>query len=332
MMKNKSINKRAPSTVCHQRCSGQAMTEFVIGAAFVLIPLFLFTSIGGKYADMKYAAVQAARYEAWEYTANYFDTRDQPSGFTRVSSGNMPQKSALQVQRESRRRFFSDTSTGLSSRFDRNGYVPADRNRLWTYHDGSDMYNSLTLSPLSQSNGRGDTPDRWTAGILTTTIGIIDGLSSAFGAMINALGGNARFDAINEKGYASSTVSLPVQPSPNYQYLNSLGGNPSPLLSANNLDFVARAAVLTDSWSAGGTAHTSAQAGGLVPTSLLDVLLNPGGVPVQTIAANVLLSPELGRDSLRFGHPYTAGNVELIPPEKTNSGTHSCTGGGYCEY
>jgi len=324
-MKNRPINNCFSLGLCQRRHStGQAMTEFVIGSAFVLIPLFLFTSIAGKYADMKYASVQAARYEAWEYTANYFDKSDQASGFTHVANSNIPQKSALRVQRESRRRFFSDTSTGLSSRFDRNGYVPADRNTLWTYHDGSDMYNSLTLSPLSQSKGDNDTPDP--TKVVTTTIKIFDTIFGAFGSLIGALGGNAKFDAMNEKGYATSTVSLPVQPVPNYQYLNSLGSNPSPFLSANNLDFVAKAAVLTDSWSAGGTTHTFSQARGLVPTSLLDVLLNPGGFPLQTIAASVLLSPELRKGSLNFGHM-----VDQIPPEKTSSGTHSCTDGGYCE-
>ncbi|HET7633711.1 MAG TPA: hypothetical protein VFK51_03175 [Burkholderiales bacterium] len=50
---------------------GQAMTEFVIGAALFLIPVFLLIPILGKFIDMKAATVQAARYTAWERTVWY---------------------------------------------------------------------------------------------------------------------------------------------------------------------------------------------------------------------------------------------------------------------
>lgn len=304
---------------------GQAMTEFVIGAAFVLIPLFIFTSMAGKYADIKYAAVQSARYEAWEYTANYLDKDDQPSGFTHVANSDLPIKSVSRVQAESRRRFFSDTSTTLDSRFDRNGYISSDENPLWKYHDGSSMYNPLSIDTISSTKADGTTPDP--TKIVTTTIKIFDTVFGAFGSLIGALGGDAKFDAMNEKGYATSLVSVPVEQVPDYGYLNNLSYNRTPFLSNTNLHFNAKAAVLTDSWSAGGTSHTFSQARGLVPTALLDVLLNPGGFPLQDIVATVLLSPELGRDSLSFGHM-----IDVIPPEKTDSGTHSCTDGGYCEY
>src|SRR5690606_24618203 len=63
-----------------RKMRGQAMTEFVVSAAFVLVPLFIIIPILGKYVDMKHMAVQAARYEAWEYTVNYQDIEDeQPS-------------------------------------------------------------------------------------------------------------------------------------------------------------------------------------------------------------------------------------------------------------
>ena len=63
------------------------MTEFLICASFVLIPLFLGLSMLAKYIDIKQAAVQAARYEAWEYTVWYATdteniiTREMMSGF-----------------------------------------------------------------------------------------------------------------------------------------------------------------------------------------------------------------------------------------------------------
>lgn len=47
------------------------MVEFVIGAVLFLIPLFLIIPLIGKYTDMKGAAIQAARYNAWERTVWY---------------------------------------------------------------------------------------------------------------------------------------------------------------------------------------------------------------------------------------------------------------------
>jgi hypothetical protein len=55
-------------------CSGQALTEFVIGAVLFLIPLFLIIPLLGKYADMKASTIQAARYNAWERTVWYGQT------------------------------------------------------------------------------------------------------------------------------------------------------------------------------------------------------------------------------------------------------------------
>ena len=303
---------------------GQALTEFLIGAVFVLVPLFLLTSIAGKYGDIKYASVQAARYEAWEFTANYANINEQPTGFSAVARSQLPQKTATQVQRESRRRFFSNPSTTLSSRFDRAGYQAADANPLWRYHDGSEMYNALAVDNISRTRGSETTPDP--TGLITGIIGVADAIFGALASVLAAVGVNAGFDAINEDGYGTSVVSVPIDRAPDYSYLD---GVRSPLMFENgNRLFGARAAVLTDSWSAGGTDHTIYQARGLVPTTLLDVLLNPGGFPLQDIAAYGLLTPELRRSSLRFGQM-----IDIIPYDKVEGlGEHSCTDGGYCEY
>jgi hypothetical protein len=71
---------------------GQAMTEFVV-AMLVAIPLFLGVLYIGKYEDIKYSAVQASRYAAFERA---FDTL--PS----------PHKSAATLADETRTRFFMD--------------------------------------------------------------------------------------------------------------------------------------------------------------------------------------------------------------------------------
>ena len=53
------------------------MTEFVIAATYVLVPLFILIPLLGKYIDIKHATIMAARYEAWEYTVWYtLDSED----------------------------------------------------------------------------------------------------------------------------------------------------------------------------------------------------------------------------------------------------------------
>jgi hypothetical protein len=50
----------------HRRCErGQAMTEVLIAATFILVPLFLIVPAFGKFIDMRHATIQAARYQAW---------------------------------------------------------------------------------------------------------------------------------------------------------------------------------------------------------------------------------------------------------------------------
>ena len=94
---------------------GQSMSEFVIAASFVLIPLFIIVPTVGKYIDMKQAAVSSARYATWEYSAHYVDLRDQPAGFSAINSRQLPKKSHLQVAKEAERRFYSDTSIKINT-------------------------------------------------------------------------------------------------------------------------------------------------------------------------------------------------------------------------
>ena len=57
------------------------MTEFLICASFALVPLFFGISLLGKYIDIKQTAIQAARYEAWEYTVWFADDNEPMTGF-----------------------------------------------------------------------------------------------------------------------------------------------------------------------------------------------------------------------------------------------------------
>jgi hypothetical protein len=70
---------------------GQAMTEFVIAMA-VVVPLALGVIYVGKYQDVKYSAIQASRYTAFE----------------RVFDPSSAHKNATVLAEETRERFFTD--------------------------------------------------------------------------------------------------------------------------------------------------------------------------------------------------------------------------------
>jgi hypothetical protein len=102
---------------CLQR--GQAMTEFTIAAAFVLVPLFLMLPLLGKFMDMKASSIQAARYAAWERTAWYGN-----------SDWAVGQKSDAAIQAEVQTLFFTEKA-------------------LWNDHAGESILagNSTSLRP-----------------------------------------------------------------------------------------------------------------------------------------------------------------------------------------
>lgn len=278
---------------------GQAMTEFVIAAAFVMVPLFIIVPVIGKYIDMKQASIQAARYASWEYTANYVDLRDQPGGFSGISSGLLPKKSQSQVINEARQRFLSDTSLPINSLEDKNGYDDGNRNPLWTYHNGLPMYTGGSGEVVSVS-GSDRTPDKLGLGYIVGTIGKI---TKVVGKVLQAFGANAGFDAINPDenfsvdGTFSASLSIPVENAPDYTPLRPQ--NRAPLFIEDlDLKMVAKSGLLTESWGAGGRAHSVYQSGGLVPTTLLS-----GGVVQTVLDILSFIAPSLHSSSLKFGYP-----------------------------
>lgn len=309
---------------------GQAMTEFTVAAAFVVVPLFIIVPVVGKYIDMKQTAVEAARYAAWEYTANYGRSGDQPLGFKSYSAAEMPVKSLRQVEHETERRFYSNTSIPIDSNADQSGYQVAAGNPFWRYHNGLPMYQPAQSGTVALSGPR-DTPD--TLGIARGFVRAFGGITGFIARLLDKIGVPAGFDAINTRGKFTASGSLPVQPAPLYAGFQA--SNQKPLfLQPLNLEMTAKAAVVGESWSAGGKAHTVYQAGGLIPTVLLDQALN-GLVPIQSIASTILISPELGPDSLRFGYPTRDPQVmDEVPPEKLKDDGRSveCDPGGYCVY
>ena len=302
------------------------MTEFVVTAAFVMVPLFLIIPAMAKFVDMKLASVQSARYVTWEFTSHYIDLDDQPEGFKEFHHTDLPQKSMQDVIGEAKRRLYSDSKTLIVTGDNR--YKHSDRNPLWTYHNGLAMYVPAGSTGTSGS-GSDPTPDH---------LRVASGVFGAMGAGLNImadilgfLGVDAGFDAMNPDGNltldgkytANMKMKLNTTAEPTHAGLDGKRASlfkPRDDTSPFDLTFTSKSALVTENWGAGGKRHAVYQSSGLVPTVIIDHILNGWGIPLQTIASTVLLSPELGADSLKFGYPVNDPEVmDEVPVGKLES-------------
>jgi len=306
-----------------KRSRGQAMTETVIVSAFFLVPFFLLMPMLAKLVDVRHSAVQAARYEAWEYTVYYAASSDKPDGLSEA----VPIKTAGQVRNEAKRRFFSRTDVPIAASDGSTGWRRADARPLWTTFDGEMMYDGAADQVPHSVQTQLDTPpqDSIVLEVIDFVWDTFDLVFSALGDVMDFLGADASFDVIDTEGYIETEVTLPVETT---EIPFGFVGHED--FDEQALGFQASASVLSNGWSSGSTEYTRRQVRGLVPTSLLDGLLNPeiGGVefPLQDIFATVFLSPEIASESLRFG--YVADDV--VHPDRLSDSPwqgHNCTGG-----
>lgn len=305
---------------------GQSMTEFVVAAAFVMVPLFLIVPAVGKYIDIKLATVQAARYASWEYTANYVDLNDQPGGFRALPQTRLPKKTVARVAGEARKRYFSNTALPLSSTLDL-AYDNSLANPMWQFHNGLAMYtgDGDTLEP----EGSKESPDQLGVSTIFGTVGTVVGF---YGSALQALGLDVGFDVMNPDGNFTidgrftASVIVPVQEAPDYTALAA--GDRAPLFGQPlDLRMRARSGILTESWAAGGKDHTLFQAGALMPAVLFERPLRP----VQTIIR--WISPELSPDSLKIGYPIRDPDaLDIVPVGALENDPRQidCPG-NYCE-
>lgn len=317
------------------------MTEFQITAAFILIPLFLIIPLLAKYIDIKHATINAARYQAWEYTA-WHNKSDDHKILDNYTANSVPYKSPGVTATESRQRIFSKIDEGndalVIDNSNRSGWRVADRNPLWTDHSGNNLYAGTTTTTLSTGN---DTPGFKVFGfdtgkVLNVILKVFNFVFKAFGALLSIIPGNsgAEFSAINTEGYTEASLSVPVQTFPGV--INVAQGS-------NTVNFQAQAAVLSETWNAGGTSHAYKQVGGAVPTTLLKELQS---MPVMGPLWDVIsfMAPELTRckpafsaaaalglipkdGSLWFG--YVDGDT-VHPDRLSGGGSHVCDAAGRC--
>jgi hypothetical protein len=351
---------------------GQAMTEFLICASFFLVPLFLGTSLLAKYIDMKQANVQAARYQAWEYTVWFANDEERdylPGSTGEVMSGfdvfDQPVKSTSETRKESKQRFYTNpgidlaTTSPITDGDKTAGWSKDTANPLWKNHKGDLLYAGVNgnLASLASST---DTPTIPIIGdvmnIMLDTIGLAFDL---IGELLGVLKSSVGFNAINTHGYAVSSESMQVAVPPMYQYISGAVSDTPNLIrnssGGNTLNFTTTASVLSDAWNAGGSQHVYNQAGGTVPTTVLNEIFNaiPGFDVVWDIIT--LLAPELTfcdpvvtipspplakeqpHGSLWLGYL----DVDAVHPDRLipdpakpdeRNGTHSCNDAGMCDF
>lgn len=334
---------------------GQAMTETLITASTVLVPLLLLIPLLGKYIDIKHATIQAARYEAWEYTVWYstsavrtgpWSSGERSSGFQDLSGNNLPQpvKSVAQVQRESRQRFFSATDTPLATTDASIGWDDSNANELWKDHRGNRLWEGdIPAGNITQSAE--NTPD-YTGGVLNTLLDIIDAVFGAIAYAMKLIGSGVGFTAINTDGLARSDLVVPVGAPVGLIDFPTITDTPGvdDSTTAFNLEFQAGAAVLTDGWNSGGLKHTVNQVGGITPTKILGTLVDtlltsvPGLSTIWDLVT--LLIPEWRRCNAWPTLPETLDdgqdgslwlgyiNIDAVHPDRLDlGGSHDCPDG-----
>ena len=283
--------------------SGQAMTETLVTAATILVPLFLLIPLLGKYIDIKHRAIQSARYEAWEYTVWYANDSEKPSGFVDGDGTTLSQrdKSPTAVQNESRRRFFSGTEATIEPDDLTNTWKKDDRDLLWTDHRGDSLITDDNNGDPAETQE--PTPD-YTFGLMNILLDIIDAVFSAMAWVMNLVGSNVGFTMINSDGLSKSSVAVSITAPAGLIDFPNLRDTPGvdDSTAALDIDYVATAAVLTDGWNAGGLGHTINQAGGMVPTKILNSLIE--SIPGIDWAWDIvsLLIPEWRRCNPNIPH------------------------------
>ena len=287
-------------------CQGQAATEFTIIASFVLVPLFLLIPLLGRYIDIKQASVQQARFEAWEYTA-WFHKSEQKTDL--MGSLRSDQRAGLRELSETRARgnqlFFSDITApgyGMPST------APQfELNPLWVDHHGETLFVSSASNPGHGDFGEADTPDP-TSGLIDDLISLINWVTRMFAELLHVLRVDADFNALNSKGYFTSSFQVDLRSS--HQVVPDIS---NPTSDTSNLTVKSKASVLARGWTAGSTDNASSESRGLVLTSLLSPISTLFNKAVDLLQHVVNVAKHVLPIDIRLPHGPGFGHVQDDP-------------------
>lgn len=304
-----------------QQHKGQAATECVITAAFVLVPLFLIVPLLGKYIDIRQNLVSQARFEAWEYTAWFGPDEKKHILSDKPKSHSAWIKAYDTTAGNGNSLFFSnptDSDYGTDSQ-------TFELNPLWRDHRGQYLFqhgkNSLPKSKIAM----GDTPDPTSgsgANLIDDLLQVFSWITTTFGELLEALGTKAKFDAIYTKGYYTAQVGIKAHSLD--QILPPFDLEDDDLQKKKKpLRFSAKASVLANDWSAGGREKAIEESKGLVVTSLLHPLSKPFNDAISTLQRGFDDAANYLPIDVRLPHLPDFGYIEedLIPLEYLTSKT-----------
>jgi hypothetical protein len=270
--------------------SGQALVEFTIAAATVLLPLFLIIPLLGKYFDIKASAIQGARYAAWERTV-WFGSSDWTAAT----------KDDAQIQGEVRQRFFSDTATAKlqSNQGNATGWGgPAGVKPLWRDRAGNGMLVSYD-SAVTRAEVRAQTPG--------TLNHLLDPITAAVNAVGKILGAEFQLDMTSLYTATVNVQTAETRPIRNVMS-NASTSSGAPAFHMTNV-------LVANGWSANGRPNVKKQVEGLTPSSFSQ------RDPLKTILdiaqyIFTVIAPELMPDWLKFGGEI---QPDLVPADRLPS-------------
>jgi hypothetical protein len=281
--------------------NGQALIEFTIAAAALLVPLFLMLAYVAKYHDMQSATIQAARYAAWERTVyfggetwecNYDETtfraKNKPGG-AKWACGTA-WKSDADIRNDVGRRFFKGSwlSSGLDD--------AVDERPFW-----SDLAGTPLLRDYKQDSSAGTTPGGPNL--------IVDKIySEGLGTVAEFFSADKLVKLDMANLYTSSVTFTPT----NTWAVTQAFKNSNPLfdLKENNV-------LVANGWSANGKNFVAAQIQPYTPTNIMNnSTFQQGWGGFTTLASKVF--PEF--DNFKFTASLKPENADKVPGDRLSGG------------
>ncbi len=281
--------------------NGQALIEFTIAAAFLLVPLFLMLAYVAKYHDMQSATIQAARYAAWERTVyfggetwecNYDEKTYRAKGKPNDAKWacGTAWKSDADIRNDVGRRFFKGSwlSSGLDD--------AVDERPFWS---------DLAGSPLLKDYQQGSTGN-------TTPGGANKVLDFLYNDAIGTAAGFFSDEKIVKLDMANLyTSSVTFTPTNTWAVTQAFkNGNP---LS----DLVEKNVLVANGWSANGKNFVAAQIQPYTPSNILNNGIFKTGWNVFTGVAS-LFFPEF--DNLDLTASLKPVHADKVPPDRLSGG------------
>ena len=279
---------------------GQALIEFTIAAAALLVPLFFLIAYVAKYHDMQSATIQAARYSAWErtvyfggeawdcdYDATTHRSKGQP-GNAKWACGTA-WKSDADIKNEVGRRFFAGSGADL----DDGQY---DEKPFW-----SDLAGASLLQSYNQVSSTRQTPGGANK--------VLDILFNDILGEVQKIFTAAPAVALDMQSLYTSTVTFNPE---NTWAVSRVFGTNSALgaLKEKNV-------LVANGWSANGSAFVAAQIQPYTPVNFVNNgYFKTGWDAFKSLAGK--LFPEF--ETLDFTAVLDPANVDKVPPDRLSGG------------